>query len=172
MWLSTQHPSRRDPCRHLVSLGPVEVEMAAPRETVFDVIAEPYLGRTPRAMDAKLHVVDRGADLVVADHYTSIFADRLTVTTTETVGFERPHLVRFRLLRGPVASVEEEYRLDGTDGHTRLTYVGELGSRLPVAGGWWARTNARVWTSVVRASLADIRTEAERRTRLTPKPTA
>jgi len=34
--------------RRLRPLGPQLVEMAAPREVVFDVIAEPYLGRTPR----------------------------------------------------------------------------------------------------------------------------
>src|SRR4029450_7557770 len=35
--------------RRVRPLGPQVVEMAAPREVVFDVIAEPYLGRAPRA---------------------------------------------------------------------------------------------------------------------------
>ena len=36
--------------RTLRPLGPITVAMAAPRDTVFAVIAAPYLGRTPRAM--------------------------------------------------------------------------------------------------------------------------
>ena len=37
---------------------------------VFDVVAAPYLRRTPRALESKLHVVERGQDgyvLAVAD---------------------------------------------------------------------------------------------------------
>ena len=33
--------------------------MAAPRDTVCDVIAEPYLGRTPRALADEIEVLDR-----------------------------------------------------------------------------------------------------------------
>ena len=39
-------------------LGPLTVTFRAPRETVFDVIAAPYLGRTPRAMAAKEDFVE------------------------------------------------------------------------------------------------------------------
>jgi hypothetical protein len=45
-----------------MALGPLRMSIAAPRETVFDVIAAPYLGRTPRAMGAKLDVLERGSD--------------------------------------------------------------------------------------------------------------
>jgi hypothetical protein len=40
--------------RRIRPLGPQLVDMAAPRELVFDVIAEPYLGRAPRALADKL----------------------------------------------------------------------------------------------------------------------
>src|SRR6516165_2859699 len=36
------------------ALGPIERDLAAPPEQVFDVISAPYLGRTPRAMRHKL----------------------------------------------------------------------------------------------------------------------
>ncbi len=36
--------------RRIRPLGPIRVQIAAERETVFDVIAGPYLGKTPRAM--------------------------------------------------------------------------------------------------------------------------
>jgi hypothetical protein len=37
-------------------LGPIRVPIGAPRETVFDVIAAPYLGKTPHVMRAELEV--------------------------------------------------------------------------------------------------------------------
>lgn len=165
MWLSRSRPAPRSIRRggSRLALGPLTVTIRASRETVFDVIAAPYLGRTPRAMADKLHVVERGSDLVVADHFTPIVGGRFVVTTRETVGFDRPERIRFRLLSGPVANVTEEYRLTAIDSGTTLVYSGELASALPVLGSWWARTNATTWVEVVRRSLTDVRSEAERR---------
>ena len=42
--------------RRVRPLGPITRTIAAPPETVFDVIAAPYLGRTPRALAGKLEV--------------------------------------------------------------------------------------------------------------------
>lgn len=56
--------------RRVRPLGPFGVQIAAPAATVFDVIAAPYLGRTPRAMAGKLQVLQRGTDMVLAEHYT------------------------------------------------------------------------------------------------------
>src|SRR5439155_18443371 len=67
-------------------LGPFGVTVAAPREVVFDVIAAPYLGRTPRAMADKLDVLERGADMVLAAHRTPVRAG-LVAVTVETVRF-------------------------------------------------------------------------------------
>ena len=66
-------------------LGPIGIEVAAAPETPFDVIADFYLGKTPRAMRSKFEVLERGGDMVLANHYTP--AGRLTATT---VRFERP----------------------------------------------------------------------------------
>ena len=55
--------------RRLRSLGPIEREIAASREVVFDVIAGPYR-RTPRAMADKLRVWERGEGMVLAEHVT------------------------------------------------------------------------------------------------------
>ena len=46
--------------RRIRPLGPFSVRIAAPAGTVFDIIAAPYLGRTPRAMAGKLRVPGRG----------------------------------------------------------------------------------------------------------------
>jgi len=55
--------------RTVRALGPFSVDVAAPPEVVFDVIAEPYLLRTPHAMADKLDVVESGNDMVLAAHH-------------------------------------------------------------------------------------------------------
>jgi len=151
--------------RRVRLLGPFGVEIAAPATTVFDVIAAPYLGRTPRAMSGKLQVLQRGTDMVLAEHYTLVHHGTLTAATLETVTFDRPHRIAFRLVRGPVPHITEEFALTEQDGTTRLDYSGELGTDFAVAGQWWADRVATAWEAAVRSSLTSIRTEAERRVR-------
>lgn len=151
--------------RRVRPLGPFAVEVAAPAGTVFDVIAAPYLGRTPRAMAGKLRVLERGEGMVLAEHYTPVHGGRLTATTLETVTFDRPHRVGFRLVRGPVPYVAEEFTLTEHDGVTALGYSGELGTDFGIAGQWWGSQVAKTWEAAVHASFASIRAEAERRAR-------
>lgn len=145
-------------------LGPMRMSIAAPRETVFDVIAAPYLRRTPRAMRAKLDVLERGTDMVLAAHFTPL--GRLTVTTVETVRFERPERVAFRLLRGPVPHLVETFDLREADTGTELEYRGELGTDLWGLGRRWGDLVARPWERTVAQSLSAIQSEAERRARV------
>jgi Polyketide cyclase / dehydrase and lipid transport len=143
-------------------LGPQQVDIAAPREVVFDVIAQPYLGRPTHAMADKVRVLERGADLVLAAHRTPI-RGRLVATTAETVKFNRPDRVSFRLVRGPVPHVTEEFLLDDHDGRTRLTYRGEMAADLWRLGQWWAGVVAHRWEAAVAASLDAVKHEAEHR---------
>jgi hypothetical protein len=106
--------------------------VAAPRELVFEVIAQPYLGRPTRALEAKVRVLERGADMVLAEHFTPVAIPipvpvavrswlrrrgtgpgrvRLVARTVETVRFSRPERVDFRLVRGPVPHVVEAFVL-------------------------------------------------------------
>jgi hypothetical protein len=149
--------------RRVRPLGPFSVQIAAPAATVFDVIAAPYLGRTPRAISGKLQVLARGTDMVLAEHYTPVHGGRLTAVTLETVTFDRPHKIAFRLVRGPVPHVTEEFKLTEHDSTTRLEYSGELGTDFGLAGQWWAGQVAPLWEAAVRSSFASIRTEAQRR---------
>jgi Polyketide cyclase / dehydrase and lipid transport len=142
-------------------LGPVAFAIAAPREIVFDVIATPYLGRTPRALRSELVVWERGSDMVLAAHFTDV--KRRVTTTLETVRFARPERIDFRLVRGPVPHVVESFVLDAADGGTRLTWQGELGTDFWAAGAWWGERVARQWEQAVRRSLAAVTAEAERR---------
>ena len=148
--------------RRVRPLGPIQVSIAAPRETVFDVIAAPYLRKTPRAMRAKLDVLERGSDMALAAHFTPLAA-RLIVTTLETIRFERPERVAFRLVRGPVPHLVETFELREEQGGTELEYRGELGTDLWSLGSWWGALVARPWVGTVEESLSGVRAEAERR---------
>ncbi len=149
--------------RSVRPLGPLTVSIAAPRDVVFDVVAAPYLGPTPRALAAKLEVLERGTDMVLAAHFTDV--GRLVATTVETVRFEPPRAIHFRLVRGPVPHVVESFLLSEAVAGTTLEYVGELGTDLWRLGRWWGDRVGQRWESAVRASLAGVKAEAERRAR-------
>jgi hypothetical protein len=149
--------------RRVRSLGPVSWQIAAERETVFDVIASPYLGRTPRALQDELHVWERATDMVLAAHFTTLKCG--LTSTVETVRFERPDRIHFRLVRGPVPHVRESFVLEPTAIGTSLTWEGELGTDFWSPGAWWGDRVARSWERAVRSSMEAVLTESERRSR-------
>ncbi|MEP6696070.1 MAG: hypothetical protein ABJA34_04225 [Pseudonocardiales bacterium] len=150
--------------RRTRALGPLQIQIAAPREVVFDVIAAPYAERTTRALREKVQVLERGSDMVLAAHYTPI-RGRLRATTVETVRFSGPDRVDFRLVRGPVPHVAESFVLDSDGLGTVLSYSGELGTDLWGFGRAWGDVVASRWEAVVQASFDTVRAEAERRAR-------
>ena len=152
--------------RRVRPLGPITRTIAAPPELVFDVIAGPYLGRTPRAMHDTLRVWERSGDIVLAEHLTK--AGRHTTATLETVRFERPHRISFRLARAPVPHVAETYGLRDTPEGSAFVYSGELGTDLWRLGQWWADRVAAPWERTVARSLDKIQAEAERRAATAP----
>jgi len=157
--------------RSVRTMGPLQVNIAAPRSVVFDVISGPYLRRTPRAMAGKLTVLERGNDMVLAAHHTPVAAG-LVATTVETVRFASPDRIDFRLVRGPVPHVRETFVLHEVETGTRLEYTGELGTDFWALGRLWGRQVAHSWEATVAGSLASIRAEAERRAGppATPRP--
>ncbi len=158
--------------RRTRQLGPQVVDIRAPRDVVFDVIAQPYLGRPTRAMREKVRVLERGSDMVLAAHFTPVADGRLTAKTVETVRFTRPERIDFRLVRGPVPAVVEafclyEYECEfGYESGTRLEYDGELGTDLWGLGQRWGQLVAARWEERVAASLTSVKKEAERRSAL------
>jgi len=142
-------------------LGPIAVRIAASRDVVFAVVSTPYLGRATRALREKVEVLERGDDLVLAAHHTRAYG--LTATTVETVRFEPPERIHFRLVRGPVPHVMETFVLTEADDETELLYSGELGTDLWTLGRLWGAAVARSWEATVAASLESIRAESERR---------
>jgi hypothetical protein len=142
-------------------LGPLTVSIAAPRELVFELISGPYLQRTPRALASKLHVLERGSDMALAEHFTQV--GPRVATTLETVRFTPPSRVDFRLVRGPVPHVVEQFELRELEGGTELEYRGELGADFWALGRWWGDRVARRWEAAVRTSVDAVKVEAERR---------
>jgi hypothetical protein len=152
--------------RRVRPLGLQPVDVDAPREVVFDVLAEPYGSRVPRALADKVRVLERGSDMVLAAHFTPLGGRLgLVAQTVETVRFTRPERVDFRLVRGPVPHVIEAFVLTEQNGGagTRLAYDGEIGADLWRVGQGWCELVARRWEQTVAASLAAVKAEAERR---------
>ena len=145
-------------------LGPFGVEIDAPVDVVFDVLSEPYLGRQTRAVAEKIRILERGSDMVLAAHRTPL-GGRLVATTVETVRFTRPERIDFRLTRGPVPYVVEQFMLNAHEQHTRLDYAGQLGTDLWALGARWGDLVAAPWERTVEMTFAAVKAEAERRTR-------
>lgn len=146
--------------RRMRPLGPLTVRIDAPREAVFDAAAVPYASAVPpRAVRDKVTVLERAEGMVVAAHRTK--AGLVTSVTVEAVTLERPHRIGFRLLRGPVPYVVEEFVLTETDGGTELAYRGELGTDFWWPGALWGRIVAGHWVRTVAASLEGIKKAAE-----------
>jgi hypothetical protein len=143
-------------------LGPLHLDIAAPRETVYTVAAAPYADRQTRAMREKVEILERAGQMVLAAHRTPV-GSGLTAVTVETITLNPPIRMGFRLLRGPVPQVIETFTFDETADGTRLSYTGELGTDLWRLGQAWGDLVARSWVHAVRDSLAAIKTESERR---------
>jgi hypothetical protein len=99
--------------------------------------------------------------MVLAVHFTNVGG--LVATTVETVRFEPPTTIQFRLVRGPVPHVVERFVLSDADAGTALDYAGELGTDLWALGRWWGERVGPRWEAAVRNSFAAVKTEAERR---------
>ncbi len=148
--------------RRTGTLGPQVIRIAAPRDAVFDLIGVPYRAKNPpRSLRDKVEVLDRGVDLVLAAHRTRVGA--LTAVTVETVTFDHPGQIAFRLLRGPVPAVTERFLLREIDGGraTELTYEGEMGTDGWALGAMWGHVVARQWERAVERTLASLKAVAE-----------
>jgi len=149
--------------RSVRPLGPIAIRVAAPRDVVFDVAAAPYGPRAPRELRRHVEVLQRSPGMVLAAHRTPVGRD--VAVTIEGVVLERPDRIGFRLVRGPVPHVVEEFVFEEVDGGTELTYRGELGTDLWALGRAWGDRVAPAWEEAVHRSLEQIREAAGRRAR-------
>jgi hypothetical protein len=144
-------------------LGPLRIEVSAPRDVVYAVTTAPYAERRTRALEEKVEILERTGDMVLAAHRTPVRGG-LTAVTLETVTFAPPERVGFRLVRGPVPHVSETFTFErAAPDRTVLTYEGEMGTDLWGIGERWGEVVARAWNHAVAQTFEEIRTEAERR---------
>jgi hypothetical protein len=148
--------------RTIRPLGPIDARIDAPRDLVFDVIAAPYVRTPPPSVAEKIQILERSEQMVLAAHRTAI-RPGLEAITVETVRFERPTTIHFRLVRGPVPHVIERFDLTEDAAGTLFHYEGELGADLWVIGRWWGDRVARQWDEAVRRSVGEITRTAETR---------
>lgn len=148
--------------RRVRPLGPLVVDIEAPREVVYAAAAAPYAVRRPRALAEKVEIIDRSEGMVLAAHHTRV-GGGLDAVTVETVTFDPPDRIGFRLVRGPVPYVTETFAFTDTATGSRLTYTGELGTDLWAVGQAWGDVVAPIWVRTVQNSLDTIKTESERR---------
>lgn len=151
--------------RSFHEVGPITARIEAPRALVFEQIASPYLGRTPKEARDQLQVWERGADMVVARHLSKV--SFYTAETVEAVRFEEPERVVFRHLRGPVPHATEEFVLREDDADAEVThfeYRGELGIDFwflgRLAGRYWVVPE---WERQVRPHVEQLKEGAEAR---------
>jgi hypothetical protein len=146
--------------RSVHELGPITIEIDAPRELVFEIIGAPYLGRTPGG--SGIEVLARSETLVVAAHQTKVHF--YSARTVEAIEFEPPARVGFRHLTGPVPHAVEEFALAESASGTLLRYAGEVGIDFfflgRIAGRVWVRPQ---WERTVREHLDDLKRRAELR---------
>ena len=147
--------------RSLHRLGPLHVDVDAPRDLVYEVLSAPYLGR---ARNDAIEILANGGSLVVAAHLTKVhFYEARTV---EAVELEAPARMGFRHLTGPVPHAVEEFRLQERDGRTELAYDGELGIDFfllgRIAGRRWVVPQ---WERAVGEHLEGVKAMAEQRAR-------
>lgn len=148
--------------RSLHPLGPITVRINAARDLVFEQISGSYLGQRPAALRTKLKVLEKGSNLVVAEHRTKL--SLMDAVTVEAVQFDPPARIGFRLLQGPVPQVLEEFLLEEIGSETALSYRGELGAELWLFGRIYGGSVVRpAWERTVAASMEEIKKGAERR---------
>ena len=141
------------------SLRPLSVDVDAPVETVFDVIAEPYLGRNTHAMAEKLRVVERG---VGHGARRALHRRRIKACRDPRDGALRATTPR-QLPTGarPVPEVTETFFLSGERGITTLRYEGALGTDGGRLGAKWGALVAKRWEEAVE-TMVSVKKESER----------
>ena len=145
--------------RSVHQLGPIAIQIEAPRELVFEIVAAPYLGR---ASPSDIDLLAGDERLAVAIHHTQVHF--YTARTVELIELDPPSRVEFRHITGPVPHAVEEFTLSDLDGQSELRYEGEIGIDFFVLGRLAARHWVRPqWEGAVRRHLEDVKQGAEER---------
>lgn len=142
-------------------LPTLAVEIDARPELVYQLVAA--VGQGPDASHGR--VLERPAPDRAIVEFTTRVVGR-TVRTIEEVGFHPPGLITYRLLKGPLPAVDEEFRIQSLGEKTALRYGGTFVPHRP----WWRAAFdrlivPRLYRRAVWASMCQIKSAAEKRQR-------
>lgn len=150
-----------------VTVGPVTVEIAAPADLVYQMLAA--IGQGGQSGGERAEIVGRDQNVLVCDFWTRVampIGDDRLVRTRERVTLCPPDRIDYEHLDGPVSGLRETITVGkAIDGRARLTYVGSYraDSVLTYLRAWVFARPAIV--RVMREHFADIRERAEARAR-------
>ena len=117
----------------LIHLKPIDVEVAAPREMVFQILSAIGNGQIPGSQGDSARVLSRDGNTIIAEFHTR--AGRRTFVTEEEVTLYPPERITFRHLKGPLSYVWEEITLEARGAATVLRHRGEFSvNNWPVLG--------------------------------------
>lgn len=140
-------------------LPSLDLFIASRPELAFQLVSA--VGQGPDAAHAR--VLERPAsDLAIVEFTTSVLGR--TVRTVEEVRFIKPDRITYRLLRGPLPQVEEEFVFEPEGSGVRLRYRGHFRAH----PGWLRTLIDRlivpaVYRRAVRKSMEQIKAAAEAR---------
>jgi hypothetical protein len=80
--------------RRLQPLGPISVDIAADRKSVYGLLIQPYFGGATHALADKVQVVERGSNVVLAAHRTPSAAG-WSLSRWKRYGSHRPNASTF-----------------------------------------------------------------------------
>ncbi|MDQ6883931.1 MAG: SRPBCC family protein [Candidatus Dormibacteraeota bacterium] len=147
--------------RGAVSLPSLALPIKAQPALVFQLIAA--VGQGPDAAHAR--VIERPSANRAIVEFTTRVAGR-TVKTLEEVGFHTPDRITYRLLKGPLPAVDEEFRMEPDGDNTILRYRATFVPHAP----WWRAAFDRaivpwIYRKAVTSSMHQIKQAAEERQR-------
>lgn len=108
----------------IIYLQPLDLQIAAPRHMVFQMLSAIGSGQLPGAPGDSARVLSRDGNTIVAEFHTK--AGWRTFVTVEEITLYPPERITFQHLKGPLSYVHEEITLDEQDTVTVLRYRGEF----------------------------------------------
>jgi hypothetical protein len=153
----------------------LSTQIGARPEIVFQVIAGLDQGAVSQAGAHHARVLERpGSDRMVVEFTTTVFGRQ--VVTVEEVVLEPPLRIHYRLIKGPLPEVVEDFSLHPESKGTTLDYTGWFVPNRPLLRRLLDRVAVPIlYRRAVGQSMADVKRLAEarqQRSRLFPTPHA
>ncbi len=144
-------------------LPELRLEIAAHPGLVYQIIAAAGRGQLPGHASHGARILEQPApDRALVEFTTRVLLRQ--VVTVEEVRFEPSERIHYRLVKGPLPAVEEEFRLDAHEAGAVLHYSGWFEPNAPLLRTWLDRVIVpRLYRRAVWHSMREIKAAAEAR---------